>query len=473
MFSGSMAAPIVPKATPVPTPAPSYNSQNIPLLSATTPLPDATPKPVVPAVPSTYSSPAPVTPSMKTTQSGIVANGSTGGVIQPAIPVVPQTQTPQFDTTTGMPTAPTVSPTGTPATFQGPMYTSPEYEAALKTYQGLSVPTAEEVQNTQDMNNLESSFKTAYTNAEGQAIPLDFITGQQKRLQDTALNLEQPLQAKATLLQARRTAALEASKYALDNEAGKIKTYQDLNKPTAVAFGTSLVNPSTGKTTFGGNGAGSAMDTIGTAISEGRLTPDMVTRYGAASIASALEKDPGYNFVTQKASIASDSASLKKQQDYYDTTSRSFKTATDNLGVLTKFMTDNGINQSGIPLINQLTNKVKAGTLDPGAVAAFNSQLSGLRAEYAQVLSRGGEVTDSSRATANSLIPDNLTPEQMQKITTQLSLEGGNALKEAQAGIDTIKSRTGTNMGKSTTNSSTPATGKTVMTKIGAIPVDF
>jgi hypothetical protein len=40
----------------------------------------------------------------------------------------------------------------------------------------------------------------------------------------------------------------------------------------------------------------------------------MVTRYGIPFIAATLKADPGYNFITQKASVGADSASLKTQQ---------------------------------------------------------------------------------------------------------------------------------------------------------------
>lgn len=405
--------------------------------------------------PATPSSPA--VPSLKTATDGSVINPSTGGVVAgstsyaPTVPEIASTDT----SNPVMPTAP-ADPLA-----NNPLFTSPEYDAAVAKYEALQAPTDAETQNATDLANLQASYRKAYTNTEGQPIPLEFITGEQKRLQQSATDLAAPLQAQATLLQAKRQAALEASKFAVDTAKSKIDAYRDYNKPTNVAIGTTLVNPYTGTTVFGGGQS----EQIGKAIAEGRLTPDMVTRYGQGAILQALQIDPGYNFVTQKASVASDSASLKTQQDYADTTSRAYQTATANLGVLVKFMTDNNINQSGVPLINQLTNKVKSGLADPGAVAAFKSSLEGLRAEYAQVLSRGGQVTDTARNQANSLIPDNISPEQLQKVTTQLSQEGQNAIREANQKVSDIKSRIGSNSGSSKTSG-----GSTVVqTKVGAL----
>lgn len=465
----SIKKPVVPTMqTPQPAPA-TASSLNMSMLNGMT----GASKPLVPMATTTgVQSTMPTTPIIKTTPSGTIVNSATGGVIKPSGstgPVVPTTPTQptqqNYATGTGAPATPPMniadtsptsptSPTTSTSVYNSPMYTSPTYENALKSYQSLATPGDQESQNLKDIANLQQSLRTAYTNTEGQAIPLEFITGQKSVLEKRASNLEQPLIASANMLQARRTAALDASKTVLDSEANKISAYRDVNKPTSVAFGSSLINPSTGKSVFGGTGMGSPMESIGKAITEGRLTNDMVTKYGAAAISSALERDPGYNFVTQKASIGADTDSLKKNQVYLDATTRSYNTATDNLNNLLSFMNSNGINQSGIPLINQLTNKVKAGGVDPGAVAAFKSNLEGLRAEYAQVLSRGGEVTDSSRSSANALIPDNISPEQLKKVSEQLSIEGQNAIKEATKTIGDIKGRIGTGAG------STKSTGK-------------
>lgn len=139
---------------------------------------------------------------------------------------------------------------------------------------------------------------------------------------------------------------------------------------------------------------------------------------------------------------AADAASLKQQQTYADATQRAFNTANQNLQAIIPYMQQAGINTtSNVPILNALTNKMKAGLLDPGAVAAYKAALAGLRAEYAQVLSRGGEVTEGQRHQASDLIPENLTPAQLQQVATRLNIEGSNAVKEAQGQIQIIKNR--------------------------------
>lgn len=235
-FAGGMSAPVMPTIT---SPS-SQNSQNMPLLTppGNVTNPNATPTPtpaisapkttpVVPTV-SPYA-PKPSTASMQTTPSGSVVNAATGGVMSVPTPAVPNV------------TAPT-TPIATPTPAQNP-YTSPEYEAAMKAYLAATTVTPEEEQNSKDLANIESSLRSAYTNTEGQAIPLEFITGQKKRLQESAVDLAQPLQAKQTLLQNKKTAALDASKFALE-QAGKML---DRKKPVELSAGGQLINPITGE----------------------------------------------------------------------------------------------------------------------------------------------------------------------------------------------------------------------------------
>lgn len=169
--------------------------------------PVATPvKPVVSAPATTVPISTPrVSNPVVTTPSGMNVNATTGGIMPP-------TYTP--------PTAPQTTP----------------YQDAVSNYQKLLAPTPEEEQLAKDQANLDSSLRTAYTNTEGQAIPLEFITGQKRRLQESATDLAAPLTAKATLLNARRVAGLEASKFAIEQ-----------NKPVNVSPGSELINPLTGE----------------------------------------------------------------------------------------------------------------------------------------------------------------------------------------------------------------------------------
>lgn len=344
-------------------------------------------------------------------------------------------------------------------------FSSTEQQNAEKALQASLQMSPNELADQKALNALNASAATSYTNTAGQPIPLPFITGQQAQIQRSQATLAQPLESALTLAQAQRGLAGTAAQSALTQANNRISSYQDFLKPVPTSYGGTLsqFDPTTGTyktlvnpfgtatgTATGGSGSGTDITTtIGNAIAHGQITQDMVTRYGIPFIAATLQADPGYNFITQKASVAANSASLKTQQGYVDTVTRAFNTANENLTSLTSFMTTNGLNQSSVPLINQLQNKVKAGVTDAGTIAAFQSALSGLRAEYAQVLARGGEVTDSARNSATTLIPDNISPAQLQQVAQRLNIEGQNAISAATQQVQTITGRTGSNTGGS------------------------
>lgn len=458
-----------PKVAPAPTVTPTQPKVTVP------PTPTIPPAPTAPAAPSQPSSPYVKTPSGLTVDpnTGAVISGGDTSVTANNQPIVPQPYASYGSYGGGTPgsTAP-----GGGASNYDPLVTSPQAESAFSAYQGTLVPTEDELATQKKLNDLTTAAATAYTNTENQAIPLEFITGQKAALQRSQSALATPLTAQLSLLQAKRQMASTASKAALDRLDTQVAARRELAKPVSTAYGGTLsrYNPTTGQYetvvnpfgTASGTGVGDSTDItqlIGQAISEGRITADQVTRYGIPFIAQTLKSDPGYNFITQKASIGADTASLKTQQLYADSTDRAFKTANANLGQLVQFMQTAGINTgSTVPIINELQNKVKAGLTDPGAVAAFQAALAGLRAEYAQVLSRGGEVTEGQRAQAASLIPDNLTPQQLQQVADRLNIEGTNAVKEAQQKVKDIQNRLKSNPGGSNSSSSSSSSSGSI-----------
>lgn len=140
------------------------------------------------------------------------------------------------------PTVPVVDETPAP----GP-YETPEYKALQQAYADSLKITPEEEANQESLNTLNASLATGTANIGNQPIPMGFITGQQASVEKRALALEQPLQAKAALLQSKRIAAQDASKFMLEQEAGKISEAEAAKAPVAVGAGTSLIDPKTGE----------------------------------------------------------------------------------------------------------------------------------------------------------------------------------------------------------------------------------
>lgn len=186
----------------------------------------------VPAPNPTFNNP------VKPAIPGTVVNPATGGIVsQPATPAIPPTPE---------------TPATPPAPAPNPLFTNPEYEAAQKEYRAAIPLTPEEIANQEEINKLQESIRAGSIGEAERPIPLEFITGRQKAIEQRGLALEAPLTAKAALLQAKRTGILEASKFKLEQEASKIGALREASKPVSVAMGSSLVNPITGKTVASG-----------------------------------------------------------------------------------------------------------------------------------------------------------------------------------------------------------------------------
>lgn len=373
-----------------------------------------------------------------------------------------------YDTTTGLPlqqgqttnatgSAPGTTPIGTtnPVTGQSTStsLTAPagqttnnafqDYLSAYSTYQQQQAAQAKALSD-QKIAEAQGS-----ANIQGRIEPIGDQTGQQAALSRNAAIQENALNTQNTYESTLDKNALDASQQNVAQQEALLQLQQDSFKP--VAYGGSLVNTLTGQQI--GGISSSDQQLLGQALANNQITTADITRYGLPAVIQALQSDPNYSSVGNKANNASDTASLQQQQQYADTTTRAYNTATANLQTLQSLMSQYGINQSSIPAINQITNKVKAGLIDPGAVAAFNSALQGLRSEYAQVLARGGSVTDTTRGEATSLIPDDLSPSQVAQVTAQLNAEGQNAITEANQSVSDIQSRLSSGTGASTSGS--------------------
>jgi LysM repeat protein len=145
----------------------------------------------------------PVVPSL-TTSNGQNINPKTGGVSGGTSPVMPDITKVAPDTT--------VAPTPEVA----PPAPKTEAELAADAYQKIQAQTPEETQNAKDLAGIQEAERKAIFNTAGQAIPLEFVTGQQRRIQESASDASRPFEAQAALLQAKRVAALDASKFTLD-----------------------------------------------------------------------------------------------------------------------------------------------------------------------------------------------------------------------------------------------------------------
>ena len=203
--------------TPVPQ-ADQINSSQAPNF---TPVPQGQPSPV-----------APTAPAVPRTSTGETINIETGGVVTPSVPTPAPVAT--AGSTAGAPAAPSASSvSGTPG-----------YDSAVSSFESNLNLTPEEIANQEEINRLETSRRAAFTGESNRPIPLEFITGRQQQIEQRALDLAAPLQSKAALLQAKRTAALESSKFRVGVEEAKLAREDAAKKPVS---GTSFYDPTTGK----------------------------------------------------------------------------------------------------------------------------------------------------------------------------------------------------------------------------------
>lgn len=292
------------------------------------------------------------------------------------------------------------------------------------------------------------------------------VTGQQQALNTQGQSQNTYALAQNSIQQLSANQQMQVQALIRSGNISAAESLVQASQPVGVSPGTSLVSPLNGQQSYSGLGGLQGVNAINQYNSLQQQHPDANIPAYNDSLSPAENQQLAMKAVATSPSFQSSTpegqaniSSLVQQQGYADTTNRAYQTATSNLGTLNTFMQQTGINSSDVPIINQIQNKIKAGLLAPGVVAAYQSSIAGLRAEYAQVLSRGGSVTDTERKSADTLIPDNLSPKQLATVTKQLSLEGTNAINEANSQVQSIKNRLSGSNNSSSSNGGGSSTG--------------
>lgn len=186
--------------------------------------------------------------------------------------------------------------------------------------------------------------------------------------------------------------------------------------------------------------------TDGQKLLNGQSPDDIPETYGRRSnaIAAAQAQDPSYDPTIARANMAA----IKDLTGQQANIKRAIAAADSNFQVLMDAASH--ANNSSTPLVNQLRNDIKLKTGD-GALNAFNAALQTVRTEYATVLARGGQVTDSLRNESAQLIPGNINKDQLQQVFNVIKQEGQNV---ANSYNDQIKSLTHSNNSSGTSGSS-------------------
>ncbi len=110
----------------------------------------------------------------------------------------------------------------TPATVSAQSSLQKAVSKAQSIFTNAQKISPEQLSTQKDLDRLIESTKKAYLNTSGQAIPLEFITGQLKSIENRSLGLAEPLESKLARLQATRKSSLESSKFALERADQKL-----------------------------------------------------------------------------------------------------------------------------------------------------------------------------------------------------------------------------------------------------------
>ena len=185
----------------------------------------------------------------------------------------------------------------------------------------------------------------------------------------------------------------------------------------------------------------------------------------AAIINRAGQLGSGGNIAANKASLQANAASLKQQTEYLNNTQRAISTADANFQLLVNTAQKAGINDQSSPIINQLQNAISRNIIGNGDLNQFYTGIQTLRTEYATVLARGGQVTDSVRSEANQLIPDNISLANLNKVYQYIKQEGGNVVSGAQAQVQSIQNSINGIVGGNASGSTDQSSSQTIRVK--------
>lgn len=140
--------------------------------------------------------------------------------------------------------------------------------------------------------------------------------------------------------------------------------------------------------------------------------------------------DGTYSLVSGAANSigATNAQILENAGTQYSAISSSMTSVQQTQQTMSAFMNQYGLNQSDVPILNQIQNAVKSNLAPAGAVAAYQTDVQDLQQAYAGFLAARSGSTAGVNETADSTIDINeLSPTQLQQVTSQILQDGQNA----------------------------------------------
>jgi hypothetical protein len=173
----------------------------------------------------------------------------------------------------------------------------------------------------------------------------------------------------------------------------------------------------------------------------------------------AAELDAGGNIAANKVTLTANSAALKQQITYLNTTTRSLNNAEQGVKQLITDFQNKGINDQSLPIANIIKNAIKY-QLGSGDVSAYKAGLQEVANEYTQVFSRGGQTSDAVRNQAQNIIDGNISIANLQKVSDELQAQGNIVIDGASKQIVDIQKQ----INNITTGQQSASSGTTIMT---------
>ncbi len=282
----------------------------------------------------------------------------------------------------------------------------------------------------QDLKDLRTKYAENIANLEQTPIPMEFIQGREGVMQRLMAARENSLQqAIANTLEGQGQQIT-----ALNNAGGLANTQQGLIQqalqqagtlasPIQVPYSNQLLNPASGQNIQGGanNSALNPLNSIQSyaqMVISGQMAPSQAASalgnnpaFTAALNQAISQSNPNFNFPQAEANAAAQGQALTQNVAMGGQLQKQAETVKQHMTTLQNAYNSLGA-QYGLPILNKGVNAI-ASSFGSGPLQSYKLALSNVRDEIAKVLG-GGSSTEGTRHTAEEILPDNMTPAQIQ-----------------------------------------------------------
>jgi CHASE3 domain sensor protein len=228
------------------------------------------------------------------------------------------------------------------------------------------------------------------------------------------------------------------------------RTGQTLQRNLQTGEVRSIYTPSTSNGgVTGGAGTAGVSQALLDSIDAGRIDPNKINSRTVALYNQIAE--------AQVNAVSSHADSAAKTKAYSDTyairtnAARLIDTLDKNMPLIIGLA--DKVNTAGVPGIDDYINSVKTYTGNDETLGKYINTLTTLRNEYANMLAKGAQVTESMRSEANSAIPSGKNSAFYAALQQQLDTEGKNIISASDEALKSLFPDKGTDSNSSSTTS--------------------